>query len=121
MLTAAIWVLGLATLGGVSLLALAQRSRPAGRVWLAGAAHGMLGLAGFAFLLAGLGGPARGTQTGTAGFGVIAAVLIGAGLALGLVLFAARLRRRSGAALLIGLHATLGVAGLVMLAAYLSA
>ncbi len=40
---------------------------------------------------------------------------------LGLAVFAARLRRRPPSTLALGVHATLAVGGLVMLAAYLSA
>lgn len=121
MLTWAFSVLCLAATGGVALIALSQWRRPTGRVWLPGAAHGLIGLAGFVLLLLGLRGPPRGVQTGASGFGAVAAVLIGLGLALGLAVVASRLRRRPVSPLALGIHATLAVAGLVMLAAYVSA
>ena len=121
MLQASAWLLGLTTLGGLLLLALLQWNRPSGRVWLPGAAHGLAGVLGFVLLVFGLGGPPRGTQTGSASFGLIAATLIALALALGLLAFAARLGGRRAPPLALGVHATLGVAGLVILAAYLAA
>jgi hypothetical protein len=121
MLTLSLVLVGLAALGGLLLLALYQWVKPAGRVWLPGAAHGLVGLAGFLLLLAALRGPTRGLATGAAQFGAIAAFLLGGGLLLGGWVVVARWRRRQPSALVLGLHATLAVAGLVMLAAYASA
>ncbi len=121
MLTWAFSVLGLAAIGGVALVALSQWRRPTDRVWLPGVAHGLTGLAGFILLLLGLRGPPRGVQIGASGFGAVAAVLIGLALALGLAVVVSRLRRRPVSPLALGIHATLAVAGLVMLAAYVSA
>ena len=109
-------------LGGLSLYALYAVIRPHGRVWWPGALHGVAGIAGLALLVRALGvEPPRGLSSGAGSFGTIAAVLIGAGLLLGLAAFAARWRRRPAGMLLLGSHATLAVAGLTMLAAYLSA
>jgi hypothetical protein len=115
-------VLTATAIGGLSLFALYDWFKPTGRVWPPGAMHGGLGLVGFAMLLAGLlGGPVRGARMGASQFGAIGAALIGAGLSLGAVAFAARLRGRSPAGVVLGIHASLAVGGLVMLAAYLAA
>jgi hypothetical protein len=121
MLTVSLILVGLAALGGLLLLALYQWMKPAGRVWLPGAVHGLVGLAGFFFLLPVLGGPPRGVASGAGQFGAIAACLLGAGLLLGGWVVVARFRRRQPSTMVLGLHATLAVAGLVMLAAYASA
>ncbi len=121
MLIWSISVLGITALAGIALIALLQWRRPSGRVWLPGLVHGLLGLLGFVLLLAGLGGPPRGTQSGAGSFGLIAAVLVGLALALGLVAVVARMLGRRAPVLVLGIHATIGIAGLVILAAYLSA
>ena len=120
MLTWSAIVLTGAVLGGLVLVALSQAASPSWRRW-PGWLHGAAGLAGLALLLAGLGGPARGVQQGAGSFGLIAAGFVGAAAILGALVFAARLRQRSPSTLAIGVHATLAVGGLVMLAAYLSA
>ena len=121
MLTWAFSILGLAAIGGIALVALSQWRHPTGRIWLPGAAHGLTGLAGFVLLLLGLRGPPRGVQIGASGFGAVAAALIGLGLVLGLAVVVSRLRRRPISPLALGIHATLAIAGLVMLAAYVAA
>ena len=122
MLTLSAYLLAATGLAGLGLFALYQwGAGGSGRVWLPGAAHGLLGTIGLATLLLGLRGPTRGAATGASGFGAIAAGMIGCALVLGAGVFLARLRRRPPASLLLGLHATLAVGGLVMLAAYLSA
>ena len=103
MLLAATIVLGLTALAGIGLFALYQWVRPAGWWRLPGAAHGLLGLTGVAVLLAGLRGPPRGV-----------AVLMAA------LAFVARRRGSGAGTLALGLHATFAVAGLALLAAYLS-
>ncbi len=113
--------LGVSVLTGIALLALYQWVKPAGRIWLPGAAHGLIGVAGSGLLLAGLQGPARGVHSGAGSFGTIAAVLLAGALALGLLVAAGRLRRKRPSALVLGLHATLAVTGLTLLAAYVSA
>lgn len=121
MLQIAAIVLGLTAVFGVVLFAAGQRFPSTGRVWLPAAAHGAAGIAGFIVLLLALAGPARGSATGAANFGVFAAWLVGAGLVLAGYAFVARLARRQVPAVVIGLHATLAVAGVVMLGAYLNA
>jgi hypothetical protein len=111
-------VLTAAAVGGLSLFALYEWVKPRGSVWWPGAAHGALGLLGFALLLAALRGPPRGVSMGADQFGLIAAVLVGLGLLLGAVVFIGRLRRRPPVSLVIGIHAAFAVGGIVMLAAY---
>jgi hypothetical protein len=121
MLTLSAIVLTVTALGGLCLFALYQWTRPAGRVWLPGVAHGGLGLAGFVLLLIGLAGPPRGVATGSGQFGMIGAVMIGVGFMFGVLLAAARWRGGPPSAMVLGIHASIAVGGLVMLAAYLSA
>jgi hypothetical protein len=120
-LVAAAWLLGLASLAGLALVALSQIVRPAARVWWPGAVHGVLGLTGLAALLLGLRGPALGVEAGAGSFGLVAAGLVAAAALIGLTVFAARLGRRPPSTIVLGLHATFAIAGFVMLAAYLSA
>jgi hypothetical protein len=120
MLVLAAILLGLAALGGLGLLALYQWVRPVGRWRLPGAAHGLVGVAGFALLLGGLSGPPRGVEMGAGSFGRVAAVLIGLAVVMAGVAFWARWRGSKAGPLALGLHATFAVGGLVLLAAYLS-
>ena len=118
----AAYVIAATALTGISLYALYPLIKPSGRVWWPGALHGLAGLLGFALLLAALRSePVLGQSTGASSFGPSAAVLIGAGALLGLAAFTARWRGRAPGGLVLGIHATLAVAGLTMLAAYLSA
>jgi hypothetical protein len=55
---------------------------------------------------------------GVGGFGRIAAVLLAAALLAGSAVLIARLARRRVPVLVIGLHATIAVSGVVILAAY---
>ncbi len=121
MLTWAAGLLSAGTLLGLVLVVLSQSYPAAVRIPWPGAVHGLMGLAGFVALVLGLVyGPPRGVQQGAGSFGVVAAGFVAAGLALGGLIVIARLRREPPAFMLLGIHATLGVAGLVMLAAYLS-
>ena len=121
MLVYAAWLLTFAVVAGLALLVLSQTAAKYVRMRWPGLVHGVLGLAGFSFLLAGLGGPARGIQQGAGSFGVVAAVFVGAAALLGVFVFIARLRSRPPSMLIVGVHASLAVGGLVMLASYLSA
>jgi hypothetical protein len=89
--------------------------------WPLAALHALLALGGFGLLLLALQGPPRGAGQGTASFGLIAAALFAMAALLGGGLLAARLRRRPPGTTLIGIHATLAVAGFVILTAYVLA
>lgn len=118
----AMLVLSLAALGGVAL-AMLHGSLPDGRQipFAAGLSHGLAGAAGLVALVVGLmRGAPRGVPQGAASFGLIAAVLLAGTLLFGLAPIQARLRRRGLPVLALGLHATLAVLGLTLLAAYLS-
>ena len=121
MLLASGYVLGLTSLAGLLLFAIYGRTRVFPRIWLPGAIHGAMGLAGAILLAAGLRGATRTPASGTGSFGLVSVVLVAGALLAGGVVFVRRLRLRGPPAALLGIHATLAVAGLVMLAAYLSA
>jgi hypothetical protein len=109
----------IAALLGTVLAALHLRTLPAkppGRAL--GALHGLLGLTGLGVLLLALRGPPRGEALGVGNFGRIAAVLLAAALLAGVGVLAARLRYRRVPGLVIGVHATIAVSGVVILAAY---
>ncbi len=122
MLIAAFVILGIAVLLGSVLAALHLRAAGmATRTAALPALHALIALGGLACLLAALRGPPRGLETGTADFGTIAAALMALAALLGAGFLALRLLKRRIAGSLIGIHATLAVAGFVVLAAYLFA
>jgi len=86
--------------------------------WPVGALHGLLGIVGLGALLLALRGPPRGEAMGVGAFGCIAAVLAAMALLAGVAVLATRLRYRRVPGLVIGLHATIAVSGIVILAAY---
>lgn len=94
--------------------------RAASVPWPAWVAHALLGVAGFGVLLLALGGPPRGAAMGVSSFGRFAAVALVAALLVGGAILSGRLRRRPVSVLTLGLHATLAVGGVVVLAAYVS-
>jgi hypothetical protein len=102
-------LLAAGTIGGV----LAIRWRPA-----FGLLHGLIGAAALAALVLTLSGPPRGVAMGVGSFGRIAAWLLAAALLAGLGIVALRLRTRRVPAFVIGVHATIAISGIVMLAAY---
>ena len=106
-----------AVLGGV-LAVPHLRGGTATPRWGGGVLHGLLGFTGFVALLVALAGPPRGEAVGVGGFGSAAAVLLVLALLAGLAIVVARLRRRRVPGLLIGIHATIAVSGVVILAAY---
>ncbi len=106
-----------ATLG--LALVLLHAVRRTGLLWLLGPLHGLAGASGLALLLLALRGPVRGAAYGAGGFGTMAAALLGLAVATGIVVLTVR-RRRGDPMLAIGLHATLAIFGLVLLAAYAS-
>jgi hypothetical protein len=80
-----------------------------------GALHGLMGGLGLLGLLVALRGPPRGVAMGAGAFGGIAAALLAVALVVGLAVLMLR-RRLSGA--IIAVHASIAVAGIVILAAY---
>jgi hypothetical protein len=118
MLVLSFIVLLLAALVGSVLAALHLRAANTPRGWLPGALHGPLGAVGFALLLLALRGPPRGEAMGVGAFGRIAAVLLAVALLAGLAIFVSRLRYRRIPGLVIGIHATIAISGVVILAAY---
>jgi hypothetical protein len=104
---------------GSALAALHLRTgnaKPPG--WPFGVLHGVLGIIGFVTLLLALRGPPRGEAMGVGSFGRIAAVLLTLALLAGLAILVARLRYRRVPGLIIGIHATIAVSSVVILAAY---
>jgi hypothetical protein len=79
--------------------------------------HGAAGTAGLAVLLAALRGAPPRDAMGTAQFGQIGAALLAAALVLGLAIAWAAWRQRRAPGALVGAHAGLAVAGLVVLLA----
>lgn len=69
-------------------------------------------------LLLALHGPARGVTMGVGAFGRIAAALLALALLAGLMMLTMRLSARRIPGLVIGIHATIAVGGIVILAAY---
>lgn len=118
MLAVATVLLGLALVaGGAAAVSWLRRDARPPAWWLA-AAHGIVALAGLGLLVAALAGSGRGAATGTQSFGAIAAALLGAAALVGLAMLATHLLRRRVPGALVGTHATLAVAGFVILAVY---
>jgi len=122
MLNAAFYLLAVAVVLG-ALLAVMHFAK-AGKglpPWPLAALHALLALGGFALLLLALQGPPRGASQGTASFGIIAAALFALAALVAGGLLAGRLRQRPPGTTLIGIHATLAIAGFVILMAYVLA
>jgi len=79
-------------------------------------AHGALGAFGLALLVAVLRRGLPPAVDGTSGFGIIAAAFLGLTLALGLLIAFAQWRGRRPGGLLVATHASLAIAGVVVLA-----
>ena len=119
MLTAALVVLLIAVLFGSWLAVLHFDGRPPERApWPLALMHAGLALGGFALLALALRGPARGADQGTAAFGLTAAGLFAAAIAVGLGIFVRFRLKKKGANALVGIHAALAVSAIVILAAY---
>lgn len=89
---------------------------------LLGAIHGIMGAAGFVFLLVALEGPRRGDAMGVGSFGADAAVLFGIALVLGLCLWLLLLFKRTQriAGVVIAAHASLAITAFVLFLAWTS-
>lgn len=79
--------------------------------------HAALGLVGLTMLLFVLRGGLPPTDTGTSDFGGIAAALFGLALAFGLMIAFAAWRGRRPGGVLVGTHASIAIAGFVLLIA----
>jgi hypothetical protein len=112
MLVAAAIIFALAVLSGAVLALGGLR----GRRSLLAAIHGLIASVGFGLLALALRGPQRGRATGTAGFGIIAAAALGTAAVVGVAMLTMHRRRGRVPSVLIGIHATLAVAGFVVLA-----
>ncbi len=118
----AAWVCLAAAVAGSVLAVLQLRAggKPPVR-WPAGAAHGALGAAGLALLVLALSRPGPPAPPGTGGFRLAGAVVLGFALLAGLTILAVRLRRGRYGTGVVGVHATLALTGLAVLAARLLA
>lgn len=118
MLSLAIYVLGLTVLLGASLAFFALRRPGRKPPRILATLHGIAALLGYLLLLWALQGPTRGIATGTQSFGLVAAVLLLVAALLGIASVALHLRRRHLPGLWLGLHASVAIAGYVILAVY---
>jgi hypothetical protein len=122
MLIAAFAVLAAVVALGTALAVIHLRGRAASAVpWPLRTLHGLFGIAGLVCLLLSLRGPPRGLDQGVASFGAISAALIALAALAGLGVLSIHVVKKRRAGTLMGLHATLAVAGFVVLAAYLLA
>jgi hypothetical protein len=83
--------------------------------------HGIAALISYGVLLVALMGPARGAATGTASFGLVAALLLLFAALIGIVSLGLHLFRRRMPGIAIGIHASVAIFGYVILAVYLLA
>jgi hypothetical protein len=111
----ALALLILAAALGAYLIACYFRRRSSGRA--VRLSHAGFGIAGLATLLLSLQAGGRASHMGTASFGPTAAVLLALALLLGLGLARTYWQRRRPNELLVGFHAGLAIAGLVLLLA----
>ncbi len=122
MLVAALIILALAALLGSALAVLHLRMKGAAAPpWPLAALHGLLAIGGLSCLALALRGPPRGLDQGTASFGIIAIILTTLAALVGAGLLAAHVFRRRIPGIAVGIHATLAVSGLAILAAYVFA
>ncbi len=119
MLTAAFVILSIAILLGCLLAILYLRTEGAAAPWPLAALHGSIAIAGLFCLALALQGPVRGAEQGTADFGIYAVTLIGTAALIGVLLFVSHILKRKIPGLLVGVHATLAIGGLAILAAYI--
>ena len=113
--------LGGAVLGAVVAVAQLGGARGPRLPWQAGALHGALGASGLAVLALALATPGDAAPAGTDGFRVAAASVLGLALLGGLTILAVRLRRGRYGMGVVGVQASLAIAGLALLAARLFA
>ena len=117
MLLAAFTTMTVAVLLGLAL-ALFYLGITPWRSWIVGALHGVVGATGLGLLAFALKGPVRGATHGVQSFGKFAAIGVAATLVIGLVFVLLPVASRRGTNVLIGAHATLGIAAYVFLLGY---
>lgn len=118
MLEAAFWILGMTVAAGLALGCFYLQERPI-RGWArwTSVGHGLLGVTGSTLFFASMAaGASDRSGMGQAATALLVGTLIGAA-----VVMVAQVRRRRPSGLVVAVHATLGVAGYVILAAYASA
>lgn len=115
MLDAAFWILGFTVAAGLAIGCFYLQERPIrSSARLLSVGHGLLGVTGSTlFFVSMVAGASDGNGMGQVAMSLLVGTLIGAAV----VVFA-QLRRRRPSGLVVALHATLGVAGYVILAAY---
>lgn len=119
MLIAAFWVLGATALVGSVLALLHLRTVKAPNApWPLKALHGLLGVAGLCMLALALRGPPQGVEQGTGSFGIIAASLLALAALIGVGMLTVNILKQRIPELMIGVHATIAVTGIVILMAY---
>lgn len=118
-LALAVIALGIVVLlgGALAIQIMRAPTRPPSRAlaWL----HGIAALISYGMLIVALQGPPRGIATGTQSFGVVAAVLLLLAALLGVLSLVLHWRRRRMPGIAIGVHASVAIAGYVILAVYL--
>ena len=114
-LGAAFWILGLTLAAGLVIGCFYLQERPI-RGWarLVSVGHGLLGVTGSTLFFASMAAGASDKN----GMGQVAASLLAGTLVGAAVVVLAQIRRRRPSGMVVALHATLGVAGYVILAAY---
>ena len=115
MLDAAFWILGVTVAAGLAISCFYLLERPIrGLARWVSVGHGLLGVTGSVlfFMSVAAGAPDRG------GMGQVAASLLIGTLTGAAVVVLAQVRRRRPSGLVVALHATLGVAAYIVLAAY---
>jgi hypothetical protein len=99
---------------------LALRYLRGGRLPVVGVVHGLVGAAGLGLLVAALQGPRRGVAMGVGSFGVVAAVLFGMALTLGLFIPLTVKGSPRVAGVVLAIHATVAITGFVLFLAWVS-
>jgi hypothetical protein len=121
MLLIAVAALGLTVLLGAALAIVGMRAPLAKPSRVLTALHGACATIGIVALLLALRGPARGAATGTQSFGLVAAILLLLAALIGIVGIVLHARRARFPGGVVGAHASIAIAGYVVLAVYLLA